>query len=157
VIERSGVKRSPADLALQWLWNQPEVSVVLSGMSNMEQVNGNLDSAGRARSNSFEEADLELIADLQKKYRERAVIPCTKCGYCMPCPNGVDIPANFEIYNEAFLHEDIPVAHFKYQVFIAKTARADACIACHECEDHCPQKIKISEWMPKVHKLLGKK
>jgi hypothetical protein len=110
VIERSSVKRSPADWALQWLWDQPEVSVVLSGMSNLDQVNANLDSAAHARSHSFQAADLKLIADLQQKYRERAAIPCTKCNYCMPCPNGVNIPANFEIYNEAFLHEDIPGA-----------------------------------------------
>ena len=155
VIERSSVKRSPADWALQWLWDQPEMSVVLSGMSDMEQVKANLDSAAHARSHSFDAADLKLIADLQQKYRERAAIPCTKCNYCMPCPNGVDIPANFEIYNEGFLHEDIPGARFKYQIFIPEAARASACIACHDCEDLCPQKIPISEWMPKVHALLG--
>ena len=78
-----------------------------------------------------------------------------RCNYCMPCPNGVNIPANFEIYNEAFLHEDIPGARFKYQIFITEAARASVCVACHDCEDHCPQKIPISEWMPKVHALLG--
>ena len=155
VIERSSVKRSPADWALQWLWDQPEVSVVLSGMSNMDQVNANLVSAAHARSNSFQAADLKVIADLQQKYRERAAIPCTKCNYCMPCPNGVNIPANFEIYNEAFLHEDIPGARFKYQIFVPEAARASACAACHACEDQCPQKIPISEWMPKVQALLG--
>ncbi len=155
MIERSSVKRSPADWALQWLWDQPEVSVVLSGMSNLDQVNANLDSAAHARSHSFQAADLKVIADLQRKYRERSVIPCTRCNYCMPCPNGVNIPANFEIYNEAFLHEDIPGARFKYQIFITEAARAGVCVACHDCEDHCPQKIPISEWMPKVHALLG--
>ena len=155
VIEDASVKRSPADWALQWLWDQPEVSVVLSGMSNLDQVNANLDSAAHARSHSFQAADLKLIADLRQKYRERTAIPCTKCNYCMPCPNGVNIPANFEIYNEAFLHEDIPGARFKYQIFIPEAARASVCVACHDCEDHCPQKIPISEWMPKVHALLG--
>jgi len=155
VIERSSVKRSPADWALQWLWDQPEVSVVLSGMSTMDQVKENLDSAAQARSHSFQAADMKLIAELQQKYRERAVIPCTKCNYCMPCPNGVNIPANFEAYNDAFLHEDIPSARFKYQIFIADGARASDCVACHDCEDHCPQKIPISDWMPKVHALLG--
>jgi predicted aldo/keto reductase-like oxidoreductase len=155
VIERSSVKRSPVDWALQWLWDQPEVSVVLSGMSNLDQVKANLDSAAHARSHSFQAADLKLIANLQQKYRERSAIPCTKCNYCMPCPNGVNIPANFEIYNEAFLHEDIPGARFKYQIFIPEAARAGVCVACHDCEDHCPQKIPISDWMPKVHALLG--
>jgi hypothetical protein len=155
VIERSAVKRSPADWALQWLWDQPEVSVVLSGMSNMDQVDANLDSASRARSHSFQAPDVKLIAGLQQAYRERAAIPCTKCSYCMPCPNGVNIPGDFEIYNDAFLHEDIPGARFKYQIFIPEAARAGACIACHTCEDLCPQRIPISEWMPKVQALLG--
>jgi len=155
VIERSSVKRSPTDWALQWLWDQPEVTVVLSGMSNMEQVEANLDSASDARGHSFQAADLKVIAELQQKYRERAAIPCTKCNYCMPCPNGVDIPADFEFYNEAFLHENIPDARFRYQIFVPEAARASACVACHECEDKCPQKIPISEWMPKVHALLG--
>jgi predicted aldo/keto reductase-like oxidoreductase len=155
VIERSSVKRTPADWGLQWLWDQPEVTVVLSGMSNMEQVKANLDSASDARGHSFQAADLKVIAELQQKYRERAAIPCTKCNYCMPCPNGVDIPADFEFYNEAFLHENIPDARFRYQIFVPEAARASACVACHECEDKCPQKIPISEWMPKVHALLG--
>jgi hypothetical protein len=154
-MESSPVKRAPADLALQWLWDQPEVSVVLSGMSSLEQVQANAASAAGARVGSFQTADLNLIAELQQQYRERAAIPCTRCNYCMPCPNGVSIPLNFDIYNEAFLHEDIPVSRFKYQVFLAEAARAAACISCHTCEDLCPQKIPISDWMPKVHALLG--
>jgi hypothetical protein len=154
-IERSSILRTPADWALQWLWDQPEVSVVLSGMSDLDQVKANLDSASRARARSFQAADHQVIANLQLLYRERAAIPCTRCNYCMPCPSGVDIPGDFEIYNEAFLHEDIPVARFKYQVFVPETARANLCVACHECEDKCPQKIPVSEWMPKVHTLLA--
>ncbi|MGA2541806.1 MAG: aldo/keto reductase [Verrucomicrobiota bacterium] len=155
VIERATVQRSPADWALQWLWDQPEVTVVLSGMSDMDQVEANLESASRARCHSFQAADRKLIADLQHQYQERAAIPCTKCNYCMPCPNGVDIPGNFEIYNEAFLHEDVPGARFKYQIFVAEAARAGVCLACHDCEDRCPQKIPVSEWMPRVHALLN--
>ena len=149
------VNRSPADWGLQWLWDQPEVSVVLSGMSTPDQVAANLDSAAQARSHSFTAADRQLIATVRDKYRERAVIPCTGCNYCMPCPNGVNIPANFETYNDAFLHEDIPGARRKYQLFTDKATRADVCVACHECENHCPQKIPISDWMPKVHALLN--
>jgi hypothetical protein len=155
VIDRCKIKRPAADWALQWLWNQPDVSVVLSGMSNMGQVEANLDSADHARGNSFGSVEVELIAEMQQRYRQRAAIPCTQCNYCMPCPNGVDIPANFGIYNDAFLYEDIPGARFKYKIFIAETARADACMACHDCEDLCPQKIAISQWMPKVDALLG--
>jgi predicted aldo/keto reductase-like oxidoreductase len=155
IFECSGAKRSPTDWALQWLWDQPEVAVVLSGMGSQEQLQANLQSASRARVHSFQAADHQFIAELRQQYRQRAAIPCTKCGYCMPCPNGVDIPANFAIYNDAFLHEDIPGARFLYQIFVAELARAAVCVACHECEDRCPQKIPISEWMPKVHSLLG--
>jgi predicted aldo/keto reductase-like oxidoreductase len=155
MIDSCAVKHSPADWALQWLWDQPEVSVVLSGMSAADQVEANLESASRARSHSFQAADLELIAGVRQKYKERAAIPCTKCNYCMPCPNGVNIPGVFEYYNDAFLHEDIPGARFKYQIFVPQSAQASACIACHECEAHCPQKIPISNWMPKVQGLLG--
>ncbi|MGA2749090.1 MAG: aldo/keto reductase [Verrucomicrobiota bacterium] len=155
VLDQCKIKRPAADWALQWLWNQPDVSVVLSGMSNMGQVEANLDSADHARGNTFGSVEVELIAEMQQRYRQRAAIPCTQCNYCMPCPNGVDIPANFEIYNDAFLYEDIPGARFKYKIFIAETARADACMACDDCEDLCPQKIAISQWMPKVDALLG--
>jgi uncharacterized protein len=155
VLDTWPVKRSPADWALQWLWDQPGVSVVLSGMSNLEQVKANVDSAGRARCGAFGAEDLRLIAELQRRYRERMVVACTKCGYCLPCPNGVDIPTCLEAYNEAFLHEDKPGAQFKYQIFINEAARANNCVTCRECEDKCPQSIPISEWMPKVHALLG--
>jgi predicted aldo/keto reductase-like oxidoreductase len=155
LIARQPVIRTAVDWALQWLWNQPEVTVVLSGMSNLDQVNANVAAAGRARSQSFDTRDLHVIAELQRIYRERAVIPCTKCGYCMPCPNGVNIPGDFEIYNDAFLHEDVPGARFKYQIFVPPAAHADKCITCHTCEDQCPQKIPISDWLPKVHALLA--
>ncbi len=124
-------------------------------MSDLQQVDANLESASRARAHSFQASDQRIIADLQQNYRQRAAIPCTKCGYCMPCLNGVDIPANFELYNDAFLHEDIPDARFRYQIFVPETARANLCQACHDCEERCPQKIPISDWMPKVDSLLG--
>jgi predicted aldo/keto reductase-like oxidoreductase len=149
------VRRSPAEWALQWLWDQPEVSVVLSGMSAMSQVEENLRVAGEARVGAFSEAEQALIAQALELYQARTVIPCTRCNYCMPCPNGVSIPANFEIFNYAKLFDDEPTAKFKYQVFLNEGQRSGACIACGICEDQCPQKIPISEWMPKVSALLA--
>ena len=154
-LEGYPVKRSPADWALQWIWDRPEASVVLSGMSAWEQVEANVASAGRASAGSFTAAEHELIAAVRRSYRDRAVIPCTGCNYCLPCSNGVDIPINFQTYNDAFLHEDLAGARRKYQYFTEKAVRADACIGCRECEERCPQKIPISDWMPKVHALLG--
>jgi predicted aldo/keto reductase-like oxidoreductase len=149
------VHRSPADWALQWLWDQPEVSMVLSGMSTMEQVDQNLVSADSARIGSFSPAEHQLIAQAREQYRTRTVIPCNKCNYCLPCPNGVDIPENFNYFNYAHLFDDTAAARFRYKTFLAEEHRATACIACGSCEELCPQKIAISEWMPKVTELLG--
>ncbi len=155
IYEQAAIQRSPADWALQWVWDQPEVSVVLSGMSNMEQLETNLQSANRSRVHSFGPADQAVIEQLRRKYLERTPIPCTKCGYCMPCPNGVNIPRNLEMYNEAHLHEDFAGARYVYEHFFAKPEHAEACNECKNCEELCPQKIAISEWMPKVAAALG--
>ena len=154
-MESSAVRRSAAEWALQWLWDQPEVSVVLSGMSDMGQVEENLQSANRSRIGSFSPAELAVISEAREKYSLRTAIPCGKCNYCMPCPNGLNIPANFEFFNYARLFDDVAGARFKYQVFLTEAQRSGACIDCGTCEGLCPQKIPISDWMPKVSALLG--
>lgn len=154
-MERFAVRRSPAEWALDWLWDQPEVSVVLSGMSTMDQVEENLQSADASRIGAFGEAERGLIARAREMYQARTVIPCTKCNYCMPCPNGVYIPVNFEFYNYASLFDDVAGARFKYQVFLTEEQRSGSCIDCGICAELCPQKIPISEWMPKVSALLA--
>jgi predicted aldo/keto reductase-like oxidoreductase len=148
------VQRTPVDWALQWLWDQPEVSVVLSGMSTMAQVEENLSLANASRIGAFSAADHALIADVREKYSARIAIPCSKCSYCMPCPNGVQIPANFDFYNYAHLFDDVSGARFKYQVFLKEEQRSSSCIACGICEELCPQRIAISEQMAKVTALL---
>jgi uncharacterized protein len=155
VMEAFPVLRSPAEWALQWLWDQPEVSVVLSGMSTMGQVEENLRFAEASRIGAFGDAERELIAQARELYRARTVIPCTRCNYCMPCPNGVNIPGNFDYFNYAHLFDDVKGARFRYEVFLTPEQRSGACIACGTCEELCPQKIAISEWMPKVTALLG--
>jgi predicted aldo/keto reductase-like oxidoreductase len=154
LMEHSPIRRSPAEWALQWLWDQPEVSLVLSGMSTMDQVEQNLHSAEAARIGSFSPADHELIAQATKLYQARTVIPCTRCNYCMECPNGVNIPGNFDFFNYAHLFDDVAGARFRYSVFLTPAQRSSACLACGTCEDLCPQKIAISDWMPKVAALL---
>ena len=148
-------KRAPADWALQWLWSQPEVSVVLSGMSAMEQVEQNVVSAGASTIKALTSEELALIGQVRAKYQEICPIPCTKCDYCMPCPNGVDIPGNFGVYNEGAMYEKPDQARQAYNMWIAEEKRASACIQCRECEEKCPQSIRISEWMPRVHEVLG--
>jgi predicted aldo/keto reductase-like oxidoreductase len=154
-MEAFPVRCTPAEWALQWLWDKPEVSVVLSGMSTMEQVEENLKFADASRTGVFGEAEQELIARIREMYRARTVIACTKCGYCMPCPNGVNIPANFDFFNHAHLFDDVAGGRIKYQIQLAERERAGSCIDCGTCADLCPQKIPISEWMEKVVALLA--
>ncbi len=156
VWKSSPIKRSPADWALQWLWNQPEVSVVLSGMGNMQQVIENVKSAENSGTGSLNQKELALIDEAQKKYRNLSPIPCTSCGYCLPCPNGVNIPHAFRHYNDAAMYGDPRTPRFRYNQAGKKTL-ADNCTECMECEDKCPQKITISEWLKKVHDYLGVK
>jgi predicted aldo/keto reductase-like oxidoreductase len=148
-------KRTPADWALQWLWNQPEVSVVLSGMSAMQHVEENVASAEVSGVGTLTEEELALFDQVRKKYQELCPIPCTKCGYCMPCPNGVDIPRNFAVYNEGVMYDKPDRAREEYNNWMPEEKRASACIQCRECEEKCPQSIVISEWMPIVHEVLG--
>jgi predicted aldo/keto reductase-like oxidoreductase len=154
ILDESGAGRSPADWGLQWLWSQPEVTVVLSGMSTMRQVEENLESAENSKVGLFGPGEMEIIDLVRRKYNDRASIPCTGCGYCMPCPNNVDIPKNFEIYNNCIIHEDIMGAKFSYNVQLKEPKRAGACIGCKICEEKCPQEIPISTWMEKVDKTL---
>jgi hypothetical protein len=147
--------RSAAGWALNWLWDRPEVSVVLSGMSTMEQVEENLALASDSAVGSLTTADHALIAEVRKIYQARTRIPCTRCNYCMPCPTGINIPANFEYYNYAYLFDAVADAKFRYQIFLKPEERADGCIACGHCVEHCPQQIAIPERMPEVAALLG--
>ncbi|SPE23637.1 putative oxidoreductases of the aldo/keto reductase family [Candidatus Sulfotelmatomonas gaucii] len=148
-------KRSPAQLAFEWIWDQPEVSAVLSGMSTMDQVVDNLQFADTACVAKLAEVDQGLIARIREQYKARVTIPCTQCGYCMPCPNGVNIPVNFDFFNYAHTYDDVGAARFRYHFVLKEEERAGACIDCDTCEELCPQHIPISDWMPKVAALLS--
>ena len=94
--------------------------------------------------------DLKLIERVRTELRKRAAIPCTKCGYCLPCPQGVDIPGVFELYNNGVIYNDMAASKFSYGRFFQETERASACAQCGQCEEKCPQKIEISKLMPIV-------
>ncbi len=98
---------TPAEWSLRWIWNHQEVSLILSGMSKINQVEENILSADKSDINSLSEPDMKFIEKIHDKYLDRYPIPCTKCGYCMPCPSGVNIPRNFEIYNDGIAHDDM--------------------------------------------------
>jgi predicted aldo/keto reductase-like oxidoreductase len=154
ILDRAETKRRAADWALQWLWNQPEVTVVLSGMSTFRQVVENLESADSAGIGILDQQEQGLIREVRRRYKELAPISCTQCRYCMPCPHGVDIPRNLSLYNEGLMYGRPDVARRQYG-FIAEKARSTACTQCRECEPKCPQSILISEWMPKVSEVLA--
>ena len=147
--------RTPADWALQWLWNQPEVSVVLSGMSTLQQVIENLASADRSGPGTLTDAEEALIVRVRERFRSLAPIPCTACKYCQPCPNGVNIPRVFEIYNEAMMYNSPERAREAYQRWMKEEERADQCLACGECEAVCPQGIAIIDWLKQAHTFLA--
>ena len=144
-------KRSQADWALQWLWNQPEVSLCLSGMTAMHHVEENLASADRAQVGSMSADDLALIDRVREAYRGLSPIPCTKCEYCQPCPSGVSIPRIFSIYNDRSMYGDEAQARRRYNRFMKPEERADNCVECGTCEGACPQQIEIIDWLKKVH------
>ena len=151
------LRRTPADWALQWLWNQPAVSLVLSGMSTMAQVEQNIASAEQSVVGALTPDDLALIGRVRDKYRELCPIPCTDCKYCLPCPNEVAIPRIFELYNEAAMYNAVERSRFAYHQWIREEERANCCLQCGECEAKCPQGIKIMDWLERADVLLGDK
>ncbi len=149
--DEATTKRSPADWALQWVWNDPDVSFLLSGMSTMRHVEENLASAEHSGVGLLRAADLALVGRVRDAYRALAPIPCTGCRYCEPCPQGVAIPRVFEIYNNGTAYGDLDRARASYERFMKPEARADRCIGCRACETKCPQGIEIAAWLAKAH------
>ena len=143
--------------AFNWLWNQPEISVTLSGMSTMEQVVENLQIADRfGGPGTLKADDLETIKKIKEAYRSLSPIPCTACRYCVPCPNKVEIPRVFQIYNDAVMYDDMQTGKFMYNgpFGIPQDQRADQCVQCEECLAKCPQDINIPDWLEKAHEAL---
>jgi predicted aldo/keto reductase-like oxidoreductase len=153
------VQRTPQEWALRWVWNHPEVSVVLSGMSTMQQVVENVAYAEHSEPHNLTPGDLELIGQVRDAYRSLSPVLCTSCRYCMPCPHGVDIPHIFDLYNEAVIYDspEKPRKYYNDTREIKKEQRADNCIKCGQCLEKCPQKIPIPELLEKAHNFLYKK
>lgn len=150
------VKRTAAEWALRWVWNHPEVTVVLSGMNVEEHVEENLKIAGEALSDSLTGDELELVKRAEKKYRELMKAGCTGCAYCMPCPEGVNIPYCFELYNNLHMFDDADMAKFIYASGMSglmtgdEPSFASQCIQCGECVDKCPQHLDIPTLLESV-------
>jgi predicted aldo/keto reductase-like oxidoreductase len=147
---------TPAEYGLRWLWNQPEVTCVLSGMNSVEMVQENCRIASDAKANSFTAEDFGVIEKVKSIISESELVGCTGCRYCMPCPKGVDIPALFRSYNMTAL-EGKHSARFEYaQTVGLKTdpAFATQCIGCGKCEQHCPQNIPIRQKIKEADKVI---
>ena len=149
------VKRTPAEWGLRWVWNHPEVSVVLSGMSSMSQVIENIKLANDGNPNSLSTKELSIIDQVKETYKKMVKIDCTGCAYCMPCETGVNIPAIFSMYNDLFVFKAATeVSAISYNKWLLPEQKASHCTECGECEEKCPQHIKIKDELKVVHKAL---
>ena len=147
---------SAAEWAFRWLYNQPEVTVVLSGMNSIEMVKENCRVASDSGEGNLNESDLELLEEIKRLIKEKEKVGCTGCRYCMPCPKGVDIPGIFACYNTMYI-ENKNSGRFQFAQTVGLTkepAFATQCIECGKCETHCPQNIPIREKLKEADKAL---
>lgn len=138
--------KTPVEWAFDFLWNREEVSIILSGMSDMQQTLDNLEYANRSSIGMLEEKDIAMLAKAKEIYDTMALVSCTKCEYCMPCPFGLHIPKTFEAYNKT---ASVGMKEAK-ELYDSIETKADACRKCRKCEKVCPQSIKISEVMTEI-------
>jgi predicted aldo/keto reductase-like oxidoreductase len=147
---RAGRPWDAVEWALRWVWNHPEVSVVLSGMSSLEQVRQNVSIASMAKGGALSAADLRAVDQVRKTYKSLSPIRCTACGYCQPCPNGVVIPRILELYSNAVMYQEPEESRADY-LGLSDDERADLCVECGACEQICPQQIDIVNQLKTAH------
>lgn len=150
------LKRTPAQWAFHWLWDQPQVTCVLSGMNSMQMVTENIASADEAGIGTFMKADHHLIDILRQKINQNLKVGCTGCGYCMPCPHGVDIPTAFRCYNQTATQKKFSAMLEYAQITSLKkdSSAMTQCTKCGACEKHCPQHIEIRKELQNAKKAL---
>jgi len=154
--DEAPTKRTAAEWALRWVWNHPEVTVVLSGMNEETDIEENLTVADKAYPNSLTEGELQLVKKVERKYRELMKAGCTGCRYCMPCPQGVNIPLCFELYNSLHMSGNADEAKFFYAaqlsgvLSVGEPAYASQCVQCEECLEKCPQHLEIPTLLESV-------
>lgn len=149
-------KRTPAEWGLKWLWNQSQVTVVLSGMNDTAQVEENLRIASEAMAGSLTQDDLAFIEEIKSEINKYVKIPCTGCGYCMPCPKNVDIPVAFQAYNMSYTDNYYQglKTYFMCNALRTNHTGASGCIKCGKCKRHCPQGIDIPEELTRVKRRM---
>ena len=145
MLNKAPVKRTQAERALLWVWNQPEVSLALSGMSTLQQVKENVRTANHSGPNTLNEEELELIDAVARKYKEQGFIGCTGCRYCLPCPEGVNTPEIISLFNEFFAKGMADEIKSKYWERVTPESQAKRCARCGKCEELCPQRLPIRD------------
>jgi uncharacterized protein len=154
--DQAPVKRTPVAWALRWVWNHPEVTLVLSGMNEEAHIAENLAVADAAQARSLSAAELELVDRVAGTYQKLMPVDCTGCGYCMPCPVGVQIPGCFDVYNKMHMFKNVEEAGFIYALRMcdglisSKPGYASQCVSCGACVEKCPQHIPIPQMLAKV-------
>lgn len=167
LMDKAQSRRTPVDWALQYLWNQPEVATVLSGMGNQQMVDENCASADRSGIGSLTSEEEKMLNNLAEIYRSKVLVPCTGCEYCMPCPYGVNIPGNFAILNNLSM-ASTTIRRFRTKRSYKQLAdsketlnkenpngNASICVNCGKCLEKCPQHIQIPDQLKKVDAILG--
>ncbi len=156
LFERDPEGRTPAELAFKWLYDQPEVTCVLSGMNSIEMVEENIRLAERCGAGCMTDSDRELLGRVQEEIRRSVKIGCTGCGYCMPCPKGVDIPGTFRCYNAMYSEGKASGRRDYLQCTVMRKnpSSASQCISCGKCAAHCPQGIPIPDRLREASKEL---
>ena len=149
-------ERTPAEWAFKWVAAQPEVSTILSGMSNMEQLDQNLELFSKEDLTELSDTENELIGRVAALYRTLIKYPCTECQYCQPCPNGVLIPRIIRYYNDWCAYEHNPKLKEEYLTWQDETEHASNCIKCGACEDHCPQHLPVMQIMDEIVEAFGR-
>lgn len=147
--KKSQYDRSMAQRGLMFVWDDPAVSVVLSGMSTLDQVKENVRSADSAIAGTLSDFERSLYAEARKAYWNRTVVPCTGCEYCLPCPAGVNIPSNLNIVNELAMFGDVTLSKGNYE-FQPPSERSENCVQCGVCLTKCPQHIQIPDHLQKL-------
>jgi predicted aldo/keto reductase-like oxidoreductase len=158
--ENAKIQRSPAEWALRWVWNHPEVTVVLSGMNQKKQITENIKTAKTALPNAMTAEELAVVKKAAQAYRRLVKVPCTGCQYCMPCPNGVNIPGNFNVYNDYWMFGNQQSSRGMYEMLLmgrlsGKRSDAALCQECGKCVERCPQHILIPQQLKEVAATLS--
>jgi predicted aldo/keto reductase-like oxidoreductase len=144
-------QRTPAGWALRWVWNHPEAATVVCDMSAMEQVKENITLVAKAKADSFTVPEELVVSRVRDAYRALRPIPCTACRGCMPCPQEIDVPRIFEIYNDALMYGDTATARTIYRL---ERHNLDSCNDCESCAAMCGKSIPIPDWLKKARWLL---